>query len=210
MLERDPNFLSDIDLLFMFIIQLSPSAEDETSLRWQGGMFLSSSSSEGDFTKKVDAEEEEEKTDLAAKESFSSADSRRIRKFGRNLSNLKIPKRIESFEEFNADPESPLGCYKAAEEASMVEPQKELKTLQIGKQLSCKWTTGAGPRIGFVRDCSTELQIRALEHVNLSPRNGCGFSRTMSPAKKNQSSIPCRLNSLLRRENTASPGLAAS
>ncbi|KAK6944810.1 hypothetical protein RJ641_025912 [Dillenia turbinata] len=38
------------------------------------------------------------------------------------------------------------------------------------KRLSCRWTTGAGPRIGCVRDYPTELQFRALEQVRLSPR----------------------------------------
>ncbi|KAJ1397189.1 putative IQ domain-containing protein IQM2-like [Sesbania bispinosa] len=32
-----------------------------------------------------------------------------------------------------------------------VTSQKEMKSYQLGKQLSCKWTTGAGPRIGCVR-----------------------------------------------------------
>ncbi|CAL1357548.1 unnamed protein product [Linum trigynum] len=42
----------------------------------------------------------------------------------------------------------------------------------LGKanRLSCKWSTGAGPRIGCVRDYPTQLQFRALEQVNLSPR----------------------------------------
>lgn len=37
-------------------------------------------------------------------------------------------------------------------------------------RLSCKWTSGTGPRIGCVRDYPAELQSRALEQVNLSPR----------------------------------------
>lgn len=46
----------------------------------------------------------------------------------------------------------------------------------VTKRLSCKWTTGTGPRIGCVRDYPTELQFKALEQVNLSPRNGpCEF-----------------------------------
>ncbi|XP_042492492.1 IQ domain-containing protein IQM2-like [Macadamia integrifolia] len=45
------------------------------------------------------------------------------------------------------------------------------KSYQLGKQLSCKWTTGAGPRIGCVRDYPSELQLRVLERVNLSPRS---------------------------------------
>nr|DAD44384.1 TPA_asm: hypothetical protein HUJ06_002614 [Nelumbo nucifera] len=40
----------------------------------------------------------------------------------------------------------------------------------VANRLSRKWTTGAGPRIGCVREYPTELQFRALEKVNLSPR----------------------------------------
>ncbi|CAK9314112.1 unnamed protein product [Citrullus colocynthis] len=47
---------------------------------------------------------------------------------------------------------------------------KDAKSYQLGKQLSCRWTTGAGPRIGCVRDYPSELQLRALEQVSLSPR----------------------------------------
>ncbi|XP_009606360.1 IQ domain-containing protein IQM1 [Nicotiana tabacum] len=43
-------------------------------------------------------------------------------------------------------------------------------TFSLAKHLSNKWTTGTGPRIGCVRDYPTELQFRALEQVNLSPR----------------------------------------
>uniref|UniRef100_A0A804ILS9 Calmodulin binding protein n=1 Tax=Musa acuminata subsp. malaccensis TaxID=214687 RepID=A0A804ILS9_MUSAM len=48
--------------------------------------------------------------------------------------------------------------------------KKAIRSYQLGKQLSFKWTTGAGPRIGCVRDYPSELQFRALEQVNLSPR----------------------------------------
>ncbi|XP_045821133.1 IQ domain-containing protein IQM2 [Trifolium pratense] len=53
-----------------------------------------------------------------------------------------------------------------------INSHKETKSYQLGKQLSFKWTTGAGPRIGCVRDYPCELQFRALEQVNLSPRSG--------------------------------------
>ncbi|XP_031488754.1 IQ domain-containing protein IQM1-like [Nymphaea colorata] len=43
-------------------------------------------------------------------------------------------------------------------------------TFQLGNRLSRKWTTGAGPRIGCVRDYPAQLQTMALEQVNLSPR----------------------------------------
>ncbi|EEF41051.1 calmodulin binding protein, putative [Ricinus communis] len=42
---------------------------------------------------------------------------------------------------------------------------------EISKPISsCKWSTGAGTRIGCVREYPTKLQLQALEHVNLSPR----------------------------------------
>ncbi|KAL3534007.1 hypothetical protein ACH5RR_007528 [Cinchona calisaya] len=58
---------------------------------------------------------------------------------------------------------------------------KGMKSYQLANQLSCRWTTGAGPRIGCVRDYPTELQLCGLELVNLSPRTS--FS---SPRKSTQ------------------------
>ncbi|KAK8595861.1 hypothetical protein V6N12_064370 [Hibiscus sabdariffa] len=51
-----------------------------------------------------------------------------------------------------------------------INSKKGMNSYQLGKQLSCKWTTGSGPRIGCMRDYPSELQFRALEKVNLSPR----------------------------------------
>lgn len=45
------------------------------------------------------------------------------------------------------------------------------KSFQLGRQLSCKWSTGAGPRIGCLRDYPTELQSHTLEQANLSPKS---------------------------------------
>ncbi|KAK1265475.1 hypothetical protein QJS04_geneDACA010479 [Acorus gramineus] len=55
------------------------------------------------------------------------------------------------------------------EEASKPEPPPA-PAFNISRHLSCKWNTGTGARIGCVRDYPTELQCRALEQVNLSPR----------------------------------------
>lgn len=41
---------------------------------------------------------------------------------------------------------------------------------EIGKPLSCKWSTGTGARISCVCDYSADLRSKALEQVNLSPR----------------------------------------
>ncbi|KVH93973.1 hypothetical protein Ccrd_003966, partial [Cynara cardunculus var. scolymus] len=43
-------------------------------------------------------------------------------------------------------------------------------SLQEADRMSCKWTSGTGPRIGCVRDYPSELQFMALEKVHLSPR----------------------------------------
>ncbi|KDP40750.1 hypothetical protein JCGZ_24749 [Jatropha curcas] len=50
------------------------------------------------------------------------------------------------------------------------ENKEASRVFKVHKSLSCKWSTGAGPRIGCVREYPTELQLQALEHVNLSPR----------------------------------------
>lgn len=47
---------------------------------------------------------------------------------------------------------------------------KGMMSYQFAQQVSCRWTTGAGPRIGCVRDYPSELQFRVLEDVSLSPR----------------------------------------
>ncbi|XP_006658002.1 IQ domain-containing protein IQM2-like [Oryza brachyantha] len=73
-----------------------------------------------------------------------------------------------------------------------INSKKEAKSYQLGKQLSFKWTTGAGPRIVCVRDYPSELQLRALEQVHLSPRSGGGGGRAASSrfASPQRSSSP--------------------
>ncbi|GLT97272.1 hypothetical protein SLE2022_148450 [Rubroshorea leprosula] len=51
----------------------------------------------------------------------------------------------------------------------------------VGKLLSLKWTSGDGPRIGCVRDYPADLQTRALEQVNLSPRSSPGNFGSSDP-----------------------------
>ena len=62
-----------------------------------------------------------------------------------------------------------------------INSHKGMKSYQLGKHLSFKWTTGAGPRIGCVRDYPCELQFRALEKVNLSPRSAARCRSDFSP-----------------------------
>ncbi|XVF07714.1 hypothetical protein REPUB_Repub06bG0163400 [Reevesia pubescens] len=51
-----------------------------------------------------------------------------------------------------------------------INSKKAAKSYQLGHQLSLKWSTGAGPRIGCVADYPVELRQQALEFVSLSPR----------------------------------------
>jgi len=51
-----------------------------------------------------------------------------------------------------------------------IDSHKGRKSYQLANHLSTKWTTGAGPRIGCMRDYPLELQNLILEQQNLSPR----------------------------------------
>ncbi|KAE9590053.1 hypothetical protein Lal_00037749 [Lupinus albus] len=51
-----------------------------------------------------------------------------------------------------------------------INSKKGSNSYQLGHNLSRKWSTGAGPRIGCVADYPVELRLQALEMVNLSPR----------------------------------------
>lgn len=75
----------------------------------------------------------------------------------------------------------PLKCSKEEElkSSSINHHGRHLDTvkapaLQLGQHLSSKWTTGAGPRIGCVREYPPKLQHHAMEQVNLSPRLNTG------------------------------------
>lgn len=56
--------------------------------------------------------------------------------------------------------------------------------VESNKALSSKWTTGVGPRIGYVREYPPKLQLQALEHLNPSPRvnNGTFEDKTTIPS----------------------------
>lgn len=79
------------------------------------------------------------------------------------------------------------------------------KPFDLSKRLSCKWSTGAGPRIGCVRDYPTELQTRALEHVNLSPRVGPGPLVNYGPIPSPRPSPKIRLSPRLAYMGHPSP-----
>ncbi|XP_051181481.1 IQ domain-containing protein IQM1 [Lolium perenne] len=68
------------------------------------------------------------------------------------------------------------------EELNDVSEQSPSATADGSKNhLTCRWSTGTGPRIRCVRDYPQDLQSRALEHVNLSPRLAGSPSRKRDP-----------------------------
>ncbi|KAJ9167970.1 hypothetical protein P3X46_019556 [Hevea brasiliensis] len=73
------------------------------------------------------------------------------------------------------------------------------------QRLPCKWTTGAGPRIGCVRDYPTELQSRALEQVNLSPRVPPGTFSNYGPIPSPRPSPKVRVSPRLAYMGIPSP-----
>ncbi|XP_038978053.1 IQ domain-containing protein IQM3-like [Phoenix dactylifera] len=68
-----------------------------------------------------------------------------------------------------------------------IKSKRDTSSLQLGHQLSLKWSTGAGPRIGCVADYPVQVRVQALEFVNLSPRvptpsRSQGFPPCSSPS----------------------------
>ncbi|GAB2272207.1 IQ domain-containing protein iqm3 [Dionaea muscipula] len=52
-----------------------------------------------------------------------------------------------------------------------INSKKVIDSYELGHQLSRKWSTGTGPRIGCIADYPAELRIQALEFMELSPRD---------------------------------------
>ncbi|XP_062002116.1 IQ domain-containing protein IQM6 [Rosa rugosa] len=51
-----------------------------------------------------------------------------------------------------------------------IDSHKGMNSYQLGQHLTSRWSTGAGPRIGCMRDYPPELQFRVLQQAYLSPR----------------------------------------
>ncbi|XP_062099380.1 IQ domain-containing protein IQM1-like isoform X2 [Humulus lupulus] len=79
----------------------------------------------------------------------------------------------------------------------------------MAKRLSCKWTSGVGPRIGCVRDYPQELQSRALEQVNLSPKVNHGGYGSCVPIPSPRPSPKIRVSPRLAYMGLPSPRVMA-
>lgn len=85
------------------------------------------------------------------------------------------------------------------------EVKVEFPEFSLVKRLSSKWTTGTGPRIGCVRDYPSELQFRALEQVNLSPRLANGSYSNFGPIPSPRPSPKVRLSPRIAYMGLPSP-----
>ncbi|XP_058189075.1 IQ domain-containing protein IQM1-like [Rhododendron vialii] len=81
---------------------------------------------------------------------------------------------------------------------------------ELAKRLSCKWTSGVGPRIGCVRDYPTDLQSLALEKVNLSPKVTTGMPWSIGAIPSPRPSPKVRISPRLAYMGFPSPRVSAS
>ncbi|CAN4100222.1 unnamed protein product [Withania somnifera] len=102
----------------------------------------------------------------------------------------------------NSQPTVDLSIAKESEQRNTSQSKKpediiineKAQAFNLAKHLSSKWTSGTGPRIGCVRDYPTELQFRALEQVNLSPRVANGGFNFSGPIPSPRPSPNIRLS----------------
>ncbi|KAI3697010.1 hypothetical protein L6452_29702 [Arctium lappa] len=166
-----------------------------------------SSESEKERLDTEDADLEDHIPERTVKEQDSKLVSTKKPSFARNLNPLEIPTNNDFFvksktvnQDFTSetmldgfsDDEHDQEVGEAVPKESILQrinSHKERKSFQLGRQLSCKWSTGAGPRIGCLRDYPTELQSHALEQANLSPRRLRSLDRRNSQRYRTQSSL---------------------
>ncbi|KAL8488115.1 hypothetical protein ACS0TY_023950 [Phlomoides rotata] len=108
------------------------------------------------------------------------------------------------------DDRPPMSCYAYEETIPKRDSEVNLNQLEgantcvehtekkleynFAKRMSCKWSTGTGPRIGCVREYPVDLQSRALEQVNLSPRLANGGLTNYGPIPSPRPSPKIRLS----------------
>ncbi|KAF8096596.1 hypothetical protein N665_0305s0018 [Sinapis alba] len=175
-------------------VKMSPTDEDEFSLYKQRSTHMRNHSLEEDLEHektnilqdKADPIEDEETTPVMANietprkmesikvsEDYDSGDDEEEEEEIFDLEQEPMPSEQSSPRRGEEQETKESEVVKIPQESILkrINSKKESRSFQLGKQLSCKWTTGAGPRIGCVRDYPSELQFQALQQVNLSPRS---------------------------------------
>uniref|UniRef100_A0A7N0TH92 IQ domain-containing protein IQM2-like n=1 Tax=Kalanchoe fedtschenkoi TaxID=63787 RepID=A0A7N0TH92_KALFE len=170
--------------------------EQEVLNKQKSSVGLVSNFSDEDLTQTVtvsqtqdQSSQEKTREEETLTTSLDRSSSRKLLHYCRQLKSLVIPKKdeviLESLDAEDESPRSPAQTINAGEQdedeiaetvpeekiLQRINSHKGMKSYQLGRQLSCKWSSGAGPRIGCVRDYPSELQTHALEKVSLSPRS---------------------------------------
>lgn len=86
----------------------------------------------------------------------------------------------------------------------------KVPVFDLAKRLSCKWTSGIGPRIGCVRDYPMDLQSQALETVNLSPRCTLSQPKNSYPIPSPRPSPKIRVSPRLAYMGLPSPRVSVT
>lgn len=174
--------------------------DEEESVGRKSGVYPRSNSSEP--VKDTDENDTKDTTseiiELKENENVAALKSRLYLNFSGKLANLEIPSNDDFLERLKSEsaeasslPVEQLNNTNSREEEEAITEESilerinshnEAKSYQLGKQLSCRWSTGAGPRIGCLRDYPSQLQSHALGRVSLSPRSTCRL-RLNSPSR---------------------------
>ncbi|WVZ96899.1 hypothetical protein U9M48_042479 [Paspalum notatum var. saurae] len=84
--------------------------------------------------------------------------------------------------DLHAHTDSEEETHSSVQQQELPLPPASSGATELGKNhKTCRWSTGTGPRIRCVRDYPQDLQSRALEQVNLSPRLTGSRSRKRDP-----------------------------
>nr|GMD55756.1 IQ domain-containing protein IQM4-like [Ipomoea batatas] len=112
----------------------------------------------------------------------------------------------ENFQEFISFLKEHLVDLSNVKRCAVDDDSFSFKTVdEESEHLPSKWSTGTGPRIGCVRDYPTELQFRALEQVNLSPRVVNGGFINYGPVPSPRPSPKVRLSPRIAHMGMPSP-----
>ncbi|KAJ9701975.1 hypothetical protein PVL29_003958 [Vitis rotundifolia] len=122
-------------------------------------------------------------------------------------SNAETMETESSFVASAADAEEPIKDSTADQEddTKAAAATVEAPVFDLAKRLSCKWTSGVGPRIGCVRDYPADLQSQALEKVNLSPTDTPSHFRNRFPIPSPRPSPKVRVSPRLAYMGIPSP-----
>lgn len=159
---------------------------------------------------------EDNNVDLTNVKRFSVDEDERSSSFKKLKSEAKLEVNLATNDNTSAD------CHELSDvedtEEDVNEPHKaeffmennvgRLPLIEYTKPVSQKWSTGLGPRIGCVRDYPSDLQVRALEKVNLSPKVSIPPAWSKEPIPSPRPSLTVRVSPKLALMGVPSPKIS--